>query len=99
MYVMWPCICIYSYLYMWCIFIQYMRMHTQLLNTDGEHKGEEEPNIFEDSQLAFLVDPVLEEEDKNNDGFIDYPEKISFEGIFKSSANGLCLIIYSKKIS
>ena len=22
-------------------------MHTQLLNTDGEHKGEEEPNIFE----------------------------------------------------
>lgn len=36
-----------------------------------------EPQIFQDSQLAFLVDPVLRDEDINRDGFIDYAEFIA----------------------
>jgi len=32
---------------------------------------------FQDDQLAFLVDPVLDTEDLNRDGFIDYPEYIA----------------------
>jgi len=43
-----------------------------------EHDEEkEEPRIFEDSQLAYLVDPVLDHEDINRDGYIDYPEFIA----------------------
>lgn len=65
---------------------------------DGEgHEGHdhEPPQIFEDEQLAFLVDPVLKTEDVNNDGFIDYAEfiaaqiktkiKAKSEGIQRSS--------------
>jgi hypothetical protein len=32
---------------------------------------------FQDEQLAFLVDPVLDTEDVNRDGFIDYPEYLA----------------------
>jgi len=35
------------------------------------------PQIFEDEQLAFLIDPVLKTDDINRDGFIDYPEFIA----------------------
>ncbi len=33
--------------------------------------------VLQDEQLALLVDPVLETEDRNRDGFIDYPEYIA----------------------
>ena len=33
--------------------------------------------VIQDEQLALLVDPVLETEDRNRDGFIDYPEYIA----------------------
>lgn len=49
-------------------------------HSDGDsHEGHdhEPPQIFEDEQLAFLVDPVLKTEDVNNDGFIDYAEFIA----------------------
>ncbi len=32
---------------------------------------------LQDEQLALLVDPVLDTEDRNMDGFIDYPEYIA----------------------
>ncbi len=37
----------------------------------------EEPPKFDDKTLALLIDPVLEGDDKNNDGMIDYAEFIS----------------------
>jgi len=48
-------------------------------HTEGEsHDGHDHnPKIFEDSQLAFLVDPVLQGDDINRDGFIDYAEFIA----------------------
>jgi len=42
-----------------------------------ENHSHEAPSIFEDEQLAFLVDPVLNTDDINRDGFIDYPEFIA----------------------
>jgi len=45
---------------------------------EDEHSDDGEINsIFEDDQLASLVDPVLADEDKNRDGFIDYPEFVA----------------------
>lgn len=47
---------------------------------EDNHEHEEEkdvPKIFEDSQLAYLVDPVLDHEDVNKDGYIDYPEFVA----------------------
>ena len=35
------------------------------------------PPIFHDSQLTFLVDPVLQADDVNNDGQLDYAEFIA----------------------
>ena len=48
--------------------------------SDGEsHDGHdhEPPPHYEDEQLSFLVDPVLKNDDVNNDGMIDYPEYIA----------------------
>lgn len=50
------------------------------MHTEGEvHEGHDHgyPEVFQDEQLAFLVDPVLDTEDLNRDGFIDYPEYIA----------------------
>lgn len=33
--------------------------------------------IFTDTELANMIDPILEVDDKNKDGFIDYPEFIA----------------------
>ena len=35
------------------------------------------PPIFHDAQLALLVDPVLQADDVNNDGQLDYAEFIA----------------------
>ena len=35
-----------------------------------------EKKIYKDDELVNIIDPVLETEDKNLDGFIDYPEYI-----------------------
>ena len=37
---------------------------------------EEEPPVFKDKQLAQLIDPVLQNDDVDNDGMIDYAEFI-----------------------
>lgn len=33
--------------------------------------------IFQDSELALMIDPILDMDDRNKDGFIDYPEFIA----------------------
>jgi len=35
------------------------------------------PQIYNDAQLAFLIDPILKSDDVNNDGMIDYAEFIA----------------------
>ena len=36
-----------------------------------------EAKIFKDDELKNMIDPILEADDKNKDGFIDYPEFIA----------------------
>lgn len=36
-----------------------------------------EPKIFADEELKNMIDPILDSDDKNKDGFIDYPEFIA----------------------
>ena len=31
-----------------------------------------EPKIFNDEELTLMIDPILTNDDKNHDGFIDY---------------------------
>jgi len=33
-----------------------------------------EAKIFKDEELVNMIDPILQSDDKNRDGFIDYPE-------------------------
>ena len=33
--------------------------------------------IFTDTELEQMIDPILQMDDKNNDGFIDYPEFVA----------------------
>ena len=33
-----------------------------------------EEKIFKDDELVNMIDPILATDDKNHDGFIDYPE-------------------------
>lgn len=35
-----------------------------------------DPKIFTDEELLAMIDPILDQDDKNKDGFIDYPEFI-----------------------
>ncbi|XP_067124214.1 multiple coagulation factor deficiency protein 2 homolog [Centruroides vittatus] len=35
------------------------------------------PKIFSDHELATMIDPILDMDDQNKDGFIDYPEFIA----------------------
>ena len=46
---------------------------------DESHEGHDhtDPPIFNDKQLSTLIDPVLQYDDRNNDGMIDYAEFIS----------------------
>lgn len=46
------------------------------MNPDADGHQHEEPPMFRDSQLAQLIDPVLENDDFDNDGMIDYAEFI-----------------------
>jgi multiple coagulation factor deficiency protein 2 len=36
-----------------------------------------EAKIFKDEELRNMIDPIMEADDKNRDGFIDYPEFIA----------------------
>jgi len=36
-----------------------------------------EAKIFKDEELSNMIDPILASDDKNRDGYIDYPEFVS----------------------
>ncbi|KAK2710084.1 nuclear transcription factor Y subunit beta-like [Artemia franciscana] len=46
-------------------------------NHDPKAPHVPEPKIFTDEELLQMIDPILEQDDKNKDGFIDYPEFIA----------------------
>jgi len=55
---------------------------TGILNfSDGDghenHDHEDPPPHYEDNQLAAFIDPVLQADDINNDGMIDFAEFIA----------------------
>jgi hypothetical protein len=57
-----------------------MPLLTVLRVAEGEsHDGHdhEPPPHYEDSQLEFMIDPLLKSDDINNDGMIDYAEFIA----------------------
>lgn len=39
--------------------------------------GQGTTKVFTDTELEQMIDPILSMDDKNNDGFIDYPEFIA----------------------
>ena len=39
--------------------------------------GEQHTSPFLETELASFVDTILEDQDHNNDGYIDYPEFVS----------------------
>ena len=45
-------------------------------NTPGQEIPQVEEKIFTDEELNTLIDPILQSDDLNRDGFIDYPEFI-----------------------
>lgn len=42
-------------------------------NTHQEQVPQVEEKIFTDEELNTLIDPILQSDDLNRDGFIDYP--------------------------
>ncbi|KAI5711827.1 hypothetical protein M8J76_014175 [Diaphorina citri] len=50
----------------------------------GEPTKAPEPKVFSDEELVKLIDPILNMDDINKDGYIDYPEFIRAQ----SKANG-----------
>lgn len=45
-------------------------------NHDPQAPAIPDPKIFTDDELLAMIDPILEQDDRNRDGFIDYPEFI-----------------------
>ncbi|XP_040563680.2 lymphotoxin beta receptor inhibitor [Lepeophtheirus salmonis] len=43
-----------------------------------------EAKIFKDDELINMIDPILKTDDKNQDGFIDYPEFVLAQQAAKS---------------
>jgi hypothetical protein len=44
---------------------------------DHEDHDHEDPPHYAESNLSFMIDPVLKSDDVNNDGMIDYAEYIA----------------------
>jgi Ca2+-binding EF-hand superfamily protein len=45
-----------------------------------------EAKIFADEELKNMIDPILDSDDKNKDGFIDYPEFIAAQQAASAAA-------------
>lgn len=45
-----------------------------------------EQKIFLDEELKNMIDPILDSDDKNKDGFIDYPEFVAAQQAAASTA-------------
>ena len=55
----------------------HLKYFTQLDQANHDHKSGQplpEEKIFKDDELVSMIDPILETDDKNNDGYIDYSE-------------------------
>jgi len=62
----------------WHLLSLSLNAHTHIYTEGDSHDDHDHnPKVFQDSQLAFLVDPVLQSDDINRDGFIDYAEFIA----------------------
>ena len=51
-----------------------MRYFCKVEHSHGEESGDSQNVVFSDEDLMRQVDPVLEHDDLNKDGYIDYPE-------------------------
>ena len=59
----------------------------------GQPKPEQK--IFQDEELQNMIDPILDSDDKNKDGFIDYPEFIAAQQAAATSQNAWTPIVAS----
>ena len=65
--------CVFVYLYL------YVHIYVCIDASNHDHKAGPVPEakIFQDNELINMIDPILDADDKNKDGFIDYPEFIA----------------------
>ena len=51
-------------------------LHTTDQSNHDHSSGQQVPEakIFKDEELVNMIDPILGSDDKNRDGYIDYPE-------------------------
>ncbi|KAF8774280.1 Multiple coagulation factor deficiency protein like [Argiope bruennichi] len=55
-----------------------LHWHVEESNAMGANAPEQgTTKIFQDNELALMIDPILDMDDKNKDGFIDYPEFVN----------------------
>lgn len=52
----------------------------------GNAEGTQGYKLFNDEELIHLIDPILNMDDTNNDGYIDYPEFIQAQQNAAASA-------------
>ena len=45
-----------------------------------------EAKIFKDDELVNMIDPILDSDDKNRDGYIDYPEFVQAQQAAQAKA-------------
>ncbi|GFR02582.1 multiple coagulation factor deficiency protein 2 [Trichonephila clavata] len=55
-----------------------LHWHVEESNAMGANAPEQgTTKIFQDNELALMIDPILDMDDRNRDGFIDYPEFVN----------------------
>ncbi|PRD24338.1 UNVERIFIED_CONTAM: Multiple coagulation factor deficiency protein 2 [Trichonephila clavipes] len=55
-----------------------LHWHVEESNAMGANAPEQgTTKIFQDNELALMIDPILDMDDRNKDGFIDYPEFVN----------------------
>ncbi|XP_037797102.1 multiple coagulation factor deficiency protein 2 homolog [Penaeus monodon] len=48
--------------------------HDSANHDPGKSASHPEAKLFTDDELVAMIDPILEQDDRNRDGYIDYPE-------------------------
>ncbi|XP_047484934.1 multiple coagulation factor deficiency protein 2 homolog [Penaeus chinensis] len=48
--------------------------HDSANHDPGKSTSHPEAKLFTDDELVAMIDPILEQDDRNRDGYIDYPE-------------------------
>ncbi|GIX87001.1 multiple coagulation factor deficiency protein 2 [Caerostris extrusa] len=55
-----------------------LHWHVEESNAMGANAPEQgTTKIFQDNELSLMIDPILDMDDRNKDGFIDYPEFVN----------------------